>query len=69
MNTSFDAEIRAQLAARRGDWAEVSKVSGVSHSWISKFVNNRIPNPGLRTLEKLAAVLPVAQVGREVSHG
>jgi len=71
MNTKFDAAIRTKLEERRGDWAEISRRSGVSHSWLSKFVNHRIPNPGLRTLEKLQAVLPVADDGalQEVSHG
>lgn len=71
MKTKFDAAIRFKLEARRGDWAEISRCSGVSHSWLSKFVNHHIPNPGLRTLEKLEAVLSEAEsdTTQEVTHG
>ena len=57
MQTSFDTTLKVALEARRGDWAEISRLSGVSHSWLSKFVNGHIPNPGLRTLEKLDCAL------------
>lgn len=71
MKTKFDATIRTKLEARRGDWAEISQRSGVSHSWLSKFVNHKIPNPGLRTLEKLEAALSGKAVHArpKVSHG
>lgn len=68
MPTKFDTAIRAQLEKRRGEWPEIGKQSGVSHSWLSKFTNHRIPNPGLRTLEKLAAVLSDT-TSQEASHG
>lgn len=68
MPEKIDIAIRAQLEQRRGEWPEIAKRSGVSHSWLSKFTNHRIPNPGLRTLEKLAAVLSDA-VTQEASHG
>lgn len=38
---------------RRGDWAEIAAGSGVSYSWLSKFANGHIPNPGFATLCKL----------------
>ena len=57
MQISFDTTLKVALKARRGDWAEISSLSGVSHSWLSKFVNGHIPNPGLRTLEKLDCAL------------
>lgn len=57
MQTSFDTTLKVALEARRGDWAEISSLSGVSHSWLSKFVNGHIHNPGLRTLEKLDCAL------------
>ncbi len=57
MSARFDNAIRDRLTQRRGDWAEIAEQSGVSHSWISKFVNGRIPNPGYATLEKLSTVL------------
>lgn len=57
MSAKFDIAIRDRLSQRRGEWSEIAQQSGVSHSWISKFVNGRIPNPGYATLEKLSAVL------------
>lgn len=57
MSKNFDTTIKAQLELRRGDWLEIATKAGVSHSWISKFVNGHIPNPGYATLVKLSAVL------------
>lgn len=58
MSTKFDTDIKRRLELRRGDWLEIAKKAGVSHSWISKFVNGHIANPGYATLVKLAAALP-----------
>lgn len=74
MSTKFDAAIRQRLDARRGEWPEIAKQAGVSHSWLSKFMRGCIPNPGLRTLEKLDSALSpeLAQptpTGEEVRHG
>jgi transcriptional regulator with XRE-family HTH domain len=49
----IDAAVKAGLAQRRGEWRSLADLSGVSYSWISKFVNNKIPNPGIETLRKL----------------
>jgi hypothetical protein len=47
-------EIVAQyLTARKGEWEYIAVQSGVSYSWISKFMNSKIPNPGSQTLKKL----------------
>ena len=53
MSHLFDSQVKALLVRRRGDWAEIAAGSGVSYSWLSKFVNGRIPNPGFATLCKL----------------
>ena len=53
MSTQLDVEVRAALEARRGDWPQIADEAGVSHSWISQFVRNKIPNPGFATLMKL----------------
>lgn len=58
---NIESDLRARLNARRGDWAAVAKESGVSYSWISKFVNGHIPNPGLRTLERIDVSLRVGR--------
>ncbi len=46
-------EVKALLNKRRGDWAAVSYHSGMSYSWISKFVNGHIDNPGYATLRNM----------------
>jgi len=56
----LDARVRDALIARKGDWAAVAKDSGVSYSWLSKFVNGHIDNPGFATLTKLDACLTKA---------
>ncbi|OZI57644.1 hypothetical protein CAL20_09720 [Bordetella genomosp. 4] len=53
MSANLTEQIRASLVARRGLWREVADKSGVSYSWISKFMNGHIPNPGMRTLTRL----------------
>lgn len=59
MSTNLDAQLREALESRRGDWPAISERSQVSYSWLSKFVNGHIPNPGYETLKKLhAAIAP-----------
>lgn len=57
MSTALDAEVRELLMSKRGAWKAVATRSGVSYSWISKFVNGHIPNPGYATLRDLRAHL------------
>ena len=59
MSTSLDSDVRAALELRKGDWLAVAKGSGVSYSWISKFMNGHIDNPGFSTLKSLHAYLTV----------
>ena len=61
MSTTLDTEIRDALEARRGDWPAIAKQSNVSYSWISKFVNGHIENPGYETLKQLHAYLFATQ--------
>lgn len=48
-----ELKVRAELISRRGTWKEIAERSGVSYSWISKFANGHIPNPGMRTLNRI----------------
>ncbi len=57
MSTSLDTDVRSALEQRKGDWQTVAKESGVSYSWISKFMNGHIDNPGFTTLKELHAYL------------
>lgn len=63
----LESDLRSKLIARRGEWASIAQVSGVSHSWISKFVNNHIPNPGLRTLASIQACLEAKSMADSAS--
>lgn len=58
MRTPIQLRVKTKLNARRGDWPAISEQSGVSYSWIEKFANGRIPNPGVLTLEKIESVFP-----------
>jgi transcriptional regulator with XRE-family HTH domain len=49
----LDQRVRDALVARKGDWLRIAEQSGVSHSWLSKFVNGHIDNPGFATLTRL----------------
>ncbi len=57
MDDPLDTKIRAALDARRGQWPQIAERCDVSHSWISQFVRNKIPNPGYVTLRRLEADL------------
>lgn len=57
MNDTIDRDVLALLNSRRGEWKAVAEASGVSYSWLSKFANGHIGNPGLATLKKLQAAL------------
>ena len=73
MHAKIDAEIRNRLAARKGGWLEIAERAGVSHSWMSKFMNGHIKNPGIRTLEKLDGALEphnsTQSTTQEAAHG
>lgn len=53
MDQSLDTLVRDALIARRGEWQSIADAAEVSHSWISKFVNGHIDNPGYATLKRL----------------
>jgi len=55
------AELRAQLEAKKGSWQAVANDSGVSYSWLSKFTNGHIENPGHQTLLAIRDALNKAQ--------
>lgn len=57
MSTNLDEQLRQALESCRGDWPTIATRSGVSYSWLSKFVNGHIPNPGYETLKKLHSAI------------
>ena len=57
MNASLDTELLCLLNERKGDWQRVARTAGVSYSWLTKFAQGRIPNPGYMTLKRLHSAL------------
>lgn len=57
MDESLDIRVLQLLSSRRGEWKEIAVGSGVSYSWLSKYANGHIPNPGFGTLKRLHAYL------------
>ena len=55
MEKSLDTEVRCLLELRRGDWQAIAAdpSADVSYSWLSKFFNGHITNPGYATLRRL----------------
>jgi len=51
--TSLDTEVRQLLGARKGEWQSIASKTGISYSWLSKFFNGHIDNPGYQTLKSL----------------
>lgn len=49
----LDQKIRQSLEARRSEWSELAASAGLSYAWINIFMRGKIPNPGIRTLERL----------------
>lgn len=41
------------------------KISGVSERWVRYFINGHIPNPGVKTLDKLAQGLAAYRKGKK----
>jgi len=59
------SEVKELLYSRRGEWPTVAAEAKVSYSWISKFVNGHIPNPGYETLLALRNHLAASQKKQE----
>jgi len=50
-------QVIKELHARKGDWPQIAREADVSYSWITKFAQNRIPNPGITTIMRLSEIL------------
>lgn len=56
MQTNYDF-IMAELPKAKGHWQQVAAQAGVTYSWLSKVACGKIPNPGVRGVDCIAAVL------------
>ena len=53
MENALDIEVRKLLGAKKGEWQAIASQTGISYSWLSKFFNGHIENPGYQTLKGL----------------
>lgn len=45
------------LQRRKGDWPAIAEKADVSYSWLTKFAQGKINNPGIRTVDRLKTIL------------
>lgn len=57
MTNSLYSKAITILQCQRGSWAAIARESGISYSWIAKFANGKITNPGIKRIEDLMAHL------------
>jgi len=48
-------EAFSRLQAVRGKWKQISDDTGLDYSWLTKFGQRKIKNPGARKIERLAS--------------
>lgn len=51
------SELIAALQSRKGEWPTLARAADVSYSWLTKFAQGHIPNPGINTMQKVESVL------------
>jgi len=61
---SLISEVRSGLQLNKGRWPLISRRAGVSYSWLTKFAQGRIANPGARQLESVEAALREPMAGQ-----
>lgn len=49
--------LRERVRAQRGHYTALSRASGMSVSWLSKFGRGRYASPGVVTVQRLAVAL------------
>ena len=49
--------LKAILRPRQHRWTEIAVSAKVSRSWIQRFMHGQIPNPGIKTLDKVWGAL------------
>lgn len=68
---SMITTVRSKLLARKGSWPAICEEAGVSYSWLTKYAQGKITNPGSRQLEAVSRCLGDAgnQLPVDVSAG
>ena len=54
MKTTLLKFVAANVARHRGPMTDLARDAGVSYGWLRLFAQGKIPNPGVRQVEKLA---------------
>ena len=54
---------RSKLDGVKGRWETVAARSGVSYSWLSKFFNGHVENPGANTLQRVIVACDELEAG------
>lgn len=55
---------KSKLNSVKGRWETVAARSGVSYSWLSKFYNGHVENPGANTLQRVIVACDEVSSGR-----
>jgi len=45
--------VRLQLINNRGNWPTICRATGIPYSWLTKFAQGKIKNPGIKRIESL----------------
>jgi transcriptional regulator with XRE-family HTH domain len=54
METNILEFVKGRLTAAKGQWPTICRETGLRYSWLSKFAQDRIPNPGITKIQRLA---------------
>lgn len=49
----LDQQVRRLLNSRKGQWKVIAAATGISYSWVAKFAQGHISNPGYQRLRNL----------------
>lgn len=61
--------IQKALETNRGNWPQICAATGIDYSWLTKFAQGKIPNPGYKMIDALGrhfgivCEVPAAKVG------
>lgn len=54
MSTNILEFVKGRLAASKGEWPSICVATGLKYSWLCKLAQDRIPNPGITKIQRLA---------------
>jgi hypothetical protein len=57
MDQTDISALRAEVAARKGQWAAIARLGDFDYSWVLRFSTGKVAEPRLSRLEKLREVL------------